>query len=107
MKLPTIHQLRRQGLKVRVSHQRQYYYFDARTGVKKTIIAHPDELKHEDFWVQSHFGGRTVITIVDKEDISYIGESECSLHDRYVRVKGRVKALARAYSCYLEVNNAQ
>jgi hypothetical protein len=103
--IPTVHQLRLRGLKVRVSHQRLYYFYDAKTGVKRTIIAHPDEITDKDFWFQSHFGGRTVITIADEHGIEYVGESECSKDDRYVRVKGRKKALARAYSCYIEVNN--
>lgn len=102
--LPTIHQLRRQGLKIRVSHQRLYYFFDARTGVKKTLIAHPEEISKEDCWFLSHLGGRTVITIIDKENIEYVGESECSRHDRYTKRKGAKKALARAYACYYEVN---
>lgn len=102
--IPTIHQLRLQGLKVRVSHQRLYYFYDAKTGARRTIVAHPDEVASNDFWFQSHFGGKTVITIVDPQGIEYVGESVCSDEDRYVRVKGRNKALARAYSLYHNVN---
>lgn len=103
--IPTIHQIRRSGLKVKVSHQRLYYFYDAKTGERRTTIAHPEEIKSDDFWFQSHFGGKTVITIVDQSGIEYSGESECSKHDRYVKVKGRNKALARAYSMYSAVNN--
>ena len=106
-KLPTIHELRTQGYKVRVTHIRKFYRFDPKTGKRKTFWAIFSSKKHgplelpadkeaEEFFMCTK-GGQTVIEIADanKKEIAK-GIAVCSDEDPYVKKIGAKKAIALA-----------
>ena len=101
--LPTVHQLRKMNIKVRVSHLRLWYRFDPKTGQRIETVKHHLDVDVND-WTQSHFGGTTEIRLSDEHGIEYTGTAECYKKDRYIRKVGVMKALARAYSMWYEVN---
>lgn len=117
-KLPTIHELRQQGFKVRVTHIRKFHRFDPRTGKKTEFFApfqssktrrkdyiHPQtkeifDSKRQDESTEfflSGKGGETIIEIAssDHKELGK-GISVCSENDSYVKSYGIKKAIALA-----------
>ncbi len=108
-KIPTVHELRQQGYKVRVTHVRKFYRFDPRTG-KKTQFYAPfissktkkknqtteDSTESEEFFLSGK-GGETVIEIAssDHKELGK-GIAICSDEDSYVKTYGVKKAIALA-----------
>ena len=111
-KIPTVHELRKKGWKVRVTHERQYFRYCPKSGrryTKSTLskgFGFFEELQY--WWALSPKGGRTAVTIkppVNSDwSVEFFGESHCSVIDSYVRKLGVKKAMAIAYSKYLETN---
>lgn len=113
-KIPTIHELRQQGYKVRVTHVRKFYRFDPRTGQKIQFFApfqsskrkknsqqHPQtkeilEEYSEEFFLSGK-GGETIIEIADSTHKELgKGVAICSDQDAYVKAFGVRKATALA-----------
>lgn len=110
-KLPTVHELRQQGFKVRVTHIRKFHRFDPRSGKKTEFFApfqssknkkrntpHPDSIEKltEEFFLSGK-GGETVIEIASKDHKELgKGTSVCSEQDSYVKSTGIKKAIALA-----------
>lgn len=78
----TIHQLRKQGYKVRVHHQRETLDVLTLTGINKFLSAR---------------GGSTTIELTTPDGKTAIGESRCSLQDNFCRRTGSKLALERAF----------
>ena len=98
--IPTIHELRKKGWKVRVGHFRNFYRFDTKTGQKHsvTVLWKVREESYPDFYLSSR-GGYTVVTIsVPERSEELMGMSNCSEEELYSRKTGVKKALARALS---------
>ena len=109
--VPTVHELRRQGYKVRVTHVRKFHRFDPQTGKKEQFYApfqsnkftknHPDspliaeKEKYEEFFL-SIKGGETIVEIAFAGKEVGKGVSVCSEEDNYVKKYGVKKALAKA-----------
>jgi hypothetical protein len=108
--IPTVHELRQQGFKVRVTHVRKFQRFCPRTGKKtqfyapfissktkkksdtKEILAE----KAEEFFLCGK-GGETIIEIAssDHKELGK-GIAICSENDPYVKSYGVKKAVALA-----------
>ena len=102
---PTVHELRLNGFKVRVSHYRLFFRFCEWTGRRLEKIAYGNKYQDDlDWWLLSPTGGKTEVTITDKEGNDYYGVVYCSNKDPYVKAFGRKKALYRAYALYCEAN---
>jgi hypothetical protein len=97
--IPTIHELRRSGLKVTVNHNRVFYKYDAKTGRRDTIVCTwaEQQEQYSDFYV-SATGGFTRVCILDEEGNSTCGVSICSEFDHYNKKLGTKKAVARTLS---------
>jgi hypothetical protein len=98
--IPTIHELRKKGWKVRVGHFRNFYRFDPKTGKKNsvTVLYKVREESYPDYYLDSK-GGYTVISInVPEKSEELVGFSNCSEEELYCRKTGVKKALARALS---------
>lgn len=110
--IPTVHQLRQQGFKVRVTHVRKFYRFDSRTGKKTQFYApfqssrfkkkdgkqHPDaKIENIEEFFLSGKGGETIIEIAssDHKELGK-GVAVCSEEDSYVKSYGVRKATAIA-----------
>lgn len=106
--IPTIHELRSQGYKVRVTHVRKFYRFDPQSGKKRsfwspflsrkgTPLATPDDLKNQEEFFISIMGGETIVEIADRsgKEIGK-GVAKCSEQDPYVKKIGIKKATALA-----------
>jgi hypothetical protein len=103
---PTVHELRKLGLKVRVSHYRLFYRFCEWTGIRLEKVCYGN--RYQDTlgeWMLSPRGGKTEVLITDKEGVDYYGDAYCSKKDSYVKAFGRKKALLRAYAQYHQVHN--
>ena len=103
--VPTIHELRKKGWKVRVGHHRKYFRYNRFSGRKEEKILLRSEwqslIDQNDVWYLSAMGGVTVITItVPDYDKDFAGVSECSDEEHYRRSTGVKKALARALSIF-------
>jgi hypothetical protein len=110
-KIPTIHELRQQGYKVRVTHVRKFHRFDPRTGKKTQFFApfqsaknkkrksdaHPDSFEPSEEFFLSGKGGETIVEIAtsDHKELAK-GTAECSECDAYVKDYGVKKATAIA-----------
>lgn len=110
-KVPTVHELRKKGYKVRVTHVRQFFRFNPQTGEKKRFFAtfqsskfykkfnlkpaSEQEMKDE-FFLDSK-GGETIIEIAFPQGNELgKGVSICSEQDSYVKKIGIRKATALA-----------
>lgn len=109
--VPTVHQLRREGYKVRVTHVRKFLRFDPQTGKKHQFFApfqsnkfsknHPEsplvaeKEKYEEFFLSCK-GGETIVEIAFGGREIGKGVASCSEHDNYVKKYGVKKALAKA-----------
>ena len=110
-KVPTVHELRQQGYKVRVTHVRKFLRFDPETGKKEQFFHpfqsskfsknHPDsplvaeKEKYEEFFLSCK-GGETIVELgLNGKEIGK-GVSTCSEEDNYVKKYGVKKATAKA-----------
>jgi hypothetical protein len=110
-KVPTVHELRKKGYKVRVTHVRQFFRFNPQTGEKKKFFAAFQSSKFykkfnlkpaseqdskEEFFLDCK-GGETIIEIAyPKGNELGKGVSICSEQDSYVKQIGIRKATALA-----------
>jgi len=102
--IPTVHELRKKGWKVRVGHHRRFYRFDPQTGKKDvvTILWKEKEEKYPNYYLDAS-GGYTVVSIkcpLYEEEL--IGISSCSVQELYNKKVGTKKAIARALSVWFE-----
>lgn len=109
--IPTVHELRQQGYKVRVTHVRKFHRFDPRSGKKTEFFApfqsnkftknHPDspliseKEKLEEFYLSAK-GGETMVEIALGGKEIGKGVAFCADCDAYVKKYGVKKALALA-----------
>lgn len=113
-KVPTVHELRQQGFKVRVTHVRKFHRFDPRSGKKIQFFApfqssktkkreqklHPEaefiSENAQEFFLSGK-GGETIIEIAssDHKELGK-GVAICSECDSYVKSYGVKKAIAIA-----------
>jgi hypothetical protein len=98
--IPTVHQLRINGHPVEISHIRQYFKYDSRTGKKSSLKLSYEEYKdmHPDFHLDAK-GGVTLVTIFDspKREKACSVVVECSNYDAYNRKTGVKIGIGRAY----------
>jgi hypothetical protein len=109
--IPTIHELRKQGYKVRVTHIRNFYRFDPQTGKKSEFFAafqsskyykkhglpKPTEEEKKNEYFLNCKGGETVVEIVSASGKELgKGVAICSDEDAYVKRIGIRKATALA-----------
>jgi hypothetical protein len=110
-KIPTVHELRQQGYKVRVTHVRKFHRFDPRTGKKVQFFApfqssktkkkqtdpHPEAFSPTEEFFLSGKGGETIIEIAnaDHKELGK-GVAICSESDPYIKSYGIKKATAIA-----------
>lgn len=110
-KIPTVHELRQQGYKVRVTHVRKFYRFDPRTGKKTQFFApfqssktkkkqsdpHPEAFSPTEEFFLSGKGGETIVEIADSQHKELgRGIAICSENDSYIKIYGVKKAVALA-----------
>jgi hypothetical protein len=123
-KVPTVHKLRQEGFKVRVTHVRKFYRFDPKSGKKTEFFApfqsskmrkkqneiislqsaeQPTEVDaDESSMIEEEFflcgkGGETIIEIASSEHKELgKGIAHCSEKDSYVKNYGVKKAIAMA-----------
>lgn len=105
--IPTVHELRKKGWKVKVGHHRKYFRYDVFSGRKTEHLfvrsQFVERITNGEQWFLSARGGITTITItVPGYDRDFSGVSECSDGEHYRRNTGLKKALARALSGYVE-----
>lgn len=103
MKTPTVHSLRKQGIKVRVSHMRVYravLTFADKNAAQLEFLQRTQPVGYD---LQAK-GGTTIVTISDGKGNNYIGSSKCHEDDHYVRRQGLNRAVGRAVQGYLANN---
>lgn len=98
--IPTVHQLRLSGKGVEITHLRQYYRYDAKTGKKIIRLLTYEEYKdsYADFYLDAK-GGATLVTIYTDKNREY-GVSvtaTCSKFDAYNRKTGVKIGVGKAY----------
>lgn len=96
--IPTVHELRKSGYKVKLSHHRRFFRYDPFTGKKHTVII-PWSLKEEHF--KDYFldpkGGETHVSIYKEgSGESFDSVAFCSVEDHFCRKSGIKKSIARA-----------
>ena len=99
-KVPTVHELRSKGWKVKVGHHRNLHKYNPQTGKKSgryyVILS---EWKNDNVgnYFLSANGGKTTVSIkLPDSDTEYLGEVYCSEQERYNKSIGLKKAIARA-----------
>jgi hypothetical protein len=95
--IPHVSEIRKQGIKVKVNHLRDFYKFDSKTG-KKSVIRTSFELAeelHPDYYLDAR-GGATVVLVDHPQFGKLNGMSECSTKDIFNKKVGTMKALAQA-----------
>ena len=104
MKKQTVHQLRKNGWKVKVGHKRVFYKFDPKTGERKTKIALYKDWESEcpDFYLSAK-GGYTEISITSPEGETHSDYSECNKTDHYNCRIGLEIAIGRTLSHFQNV----
>jgi hypothetical protein len=83
METKTIHQLRKEGYKVKVYHYRDTIDVMTFSGIQKFLNAR---------------GGSTRIEITTPEGKTLVGESKCSKKENFCRRTGNQIAIGRAFS---------
>lgn len=108
MSMKTVHDLRKNGWKVKVGHHRLFYRFNPKTGVKsKKIVLVDDSLKSQselpDNFFLSPKGGVTKLHITSPDGVTNLYTlSYCNENDYYNKKTGVKIALGRALK---EINN--
>jgi hypothetical protein len=97
--IPTVHELRKAGYKVKVGHFRNFFKYNPQTGKKTSvynILFSEWKESYSDFYLNTK-GGRTLVTIKPPNSSEeYEGSIECSIEERYVKNFGTKRAIARA-----------
>lgn len=95
-----VQELRKQGYKIRVSHQRFYNFGGKRqlisnflVKVQKNFYLGTEPLKLNDALSK---GGRTTVWITDQQGVSVTAIADCSKKDHYNKKVGLSIALGRA-----------
>lgn len=84
MKKQTVHQLRKNGWKVKVGHKRIFYRFDPKTGQKSEVISlYRDWATNCPDHFLSAKGGVTEICITSPDGITYSDFAICNMTDHY------------------------
>jgi hypothetical protein len=84
MKKQTVHQLRKNGWKVKVGHKRIVYRFDPKTGVKNTKTCLIKNWKEEyPTYYLSAKGGITEVSITSPQGVTHTEVSICNEKDHY------------------------
>lgn len=101
--LPTVHELRKQGWKVKVGHHRNLHAYNPMTGKKSgkyNVLLSSWKEEYSDMFITPN-GGKTVVSIkVPNLDTEFVGEVYCSESEKYNKSIGLKKALARALASY-------
>lgn len=97
--IPTVHELRKRGWKVKVGHFRRFYRFDERTGKKNvvTVLWEDQKTNYPDYYLDAR-GGYTIVSINIPDFKEVQGSSVCSNQELYSKKYGTKKAIARALS---------
>lgn len=96
--IPTVHELRKAGYKVKLSHHRRFFKHDAFSGKRHSVTV-PFSMKEEHFkdYFLDPMGGETHISIFKEgSGDSYNAVAYCSASDHFCRKDGLKKAIARA-----------
>ena len=98
--IPTVHQLRLSGKPVEITHLRQYYKYDAKTGKKHVLLLCYEDHKdlHPDYYLDAK-GGCTMVTIFENfnRENGVSVTANCSKYDAYVRKTGVKIGVGKAY----------
>ena len=96
----TVADLRRAGLKVRVTHKRQYFCYNPYNGKKQVLLCSRTEFDQprdpKDYMWFDPKGGETHVEVRLTDGRELFGIAHCSEKDTYNRRYGVMKALARA-----------
>jgi len=105
MKKQTVHQLRKNGWKVKVGHKRIIYRFDPKTGFKNIKISLVKDWKstYPNFYLSAK-GGFTEVCITSPEGITHSATAECSAADHYNSTIGLTIALGRTLQHFEHVS---
>lgn len=105
MKKQTVHQLRKNGWKVKVGHKRVVYRFDPKTGIKIIRICLVKDWKssHPDFYLSAK-GGLTEVCITSPEGVTHVDNSVCNDVDHYDSTIGLSIALGRTMQHFEHVS---
>jgi hypothetical protein len=87
--MKTIHQLRKEGYKIRVAH----YRVSNHTSIKKFHLINSSLVKGDCYYSR---GGLTVVQVRHLDGRETEGRARCSIHDNYYRKGGVELALYRA-----------
>ena len=105
MKKQTVHQLRKNGWKVKVGHKRVIYRFDSKTGHKtvKICLFKDWQSTYSDFFLSAK-GGFTEVCITSPEGITHTDYAICSDADHYNSTIGLDIALGRTLQHFEHVS---
>ena len=92
--IPTVAELRKQGIPVEVNHKRLFFRYDPFNGKRKEKVVAWHEADNRKYFL-SATGGETKVTI-QTEQGDFTGVTECSIDDNFCKTIGCEKAMARA-----------
>lgn len=92
--MKNVQQLRQEGFKVRICHER--YYYDPFNQWADLLPRHEVEVELYDVMNPEPKGGRTIVELTDPTGKTVKGIAECSEKDNYQRKLGVKIAIARA-----------
>lgn len=98
--VPTVHELRKSGYKVKVGHHRLFYKYNPKTGKRseKVLLFKDQKETFSDYYLDAN-GGFTMVTIkAPNNPNEVVGVSKCSKKELYCKKYGTMKAIARALS---------
>jgi hypothetical protein len=96
--IPTVHEMRKRGWKVRVGHFRNFYRYCPRTGKKHqvTLLWKEQRETYPNYFLNPN-GGHTIVSItIPEKNLDIVGYSYCSEDELYAKGIGTMKATARA-----------
>ena len=98
-KVPTVHELRSKGWKVKVGHHRNLHKYNPQTGKKSgryNVLLSEWKNENSDYFLSAN-GGKTTVSIkVPELPDELHGEVICSEDELYNKSVGIKKAIARA-----------
>ena len=105
MKKQTVHQLRKNGWKVKVGHKRVVYRFDTKTGRKtvKVCLFKDWQSTYPNFYLSSK-GGLTEVCITSPEGVTHTDHAVCNDTDHYDSRIGLCIALGRTMQYFDHVS---